>query len=125
VKKLSASRRVLIVDDNLDTAEGMARLLRLSGHRVETVHDGPSAIDAVRADPPDVMLLDIDLPGMNGYEVAKKLRGDECCEHLVIIGVSGYGQEVDRRRSREAGFDHHLIKPVEYESLMALIWPID
>jgi CheY-like chemotaxis protein len=118
------ARRILIVDDNPDNAQGMARLLESSGHRVETAHDGPSAIDAARAHRPDVMLLDIGLPGMDGYEVAARIRSDECCKDTVIIGVSGYGQEEDRRRSREAGFNHHLVKPVDYDSLLALIGPM-
>lgn len=118
------SRRILIIDDNADTAQSMARLLKLSGHRVETANDGPSAIDAARAHRPDVMLLDIGLPGMDGYEVAATIRQDECCKDTVIIGVSGYGQEADRRRSREAGFNHHLVKPVDYDSLIALIEPM-
>src|SRR5581483_7095555 len=102
--------RVLIVDDNVDTARGMARLLRLLGHDTRTAHDGSSAIDSARERRPEFVLLDIGLPGMDGYEVATRLRQEESCRDAVIIAVSGYGQDEDRRRSSAAGFDHHLVK---------------
>jgi PAS domain S-box-containing protein len=120
-KPTTAPRRILIVDDNPDTAQSMAWLLKHAGHRVEVAHDGRSAIDAARDQRPDIMLLDIGLPGMDGYGVARRIRQDEGCKDTVIIGMSGYSQEDDRRRSREAGFNHHLAKPVDYESLIALI----
>jgi CheY-like chemotaxis protein len=113
--------RVLVVDDNVDTAKSLARLLRLLSHEVAIAHDGKAAIEAARALRPDVVLLDIGLPGMNGYEVAAQLRQEECCKDAVIVAVSGYGQEEDRRRSQHAGFDHHLVKPIEYDALMALL----
>src|SRR4051812_33168956 len=113
-------RRVLIVDDNEDMARGMARLLKLLGHAVATAHDGPSAVEAARSHRPDYVLLDIGLPGMSGYEVAKRLREDGFLD-TVIIAVSGYGQEEDRRRSKLAGFDHHLVKPLDHDALLQLI----
>jgi CheY-like chemotaxis protein len=113
--------RILVVDDNVDTARGMSRLLRLIGHEVATAHSGHEAIEAARAHRPEFVLLDIGLPGMNGYEVASKLRQEECCKTAVIVAVSGYGQEEDRRRSRDAGFDHHLTKPLDHDALLALL----
>ncbi|HEV3168289.1 MAG TPA: CHASE3 domain-containing protein, partial [Isosphaeraceae bacterium] len=113
--------RILIVDDNRDLARGLAKLLRLLGHETESAHDGPSGIEAVRAYRPEVILLDIGLPGMDGYEVARRLRMEEGLRDTLIIAISGYGQEEDRRRSREAGMDHHLVKPVDVKTLMDLI----
>jgi len=111
------SARILVVDDNADTSRSMARLLKLMGHEVTTAQSGPEAIEAARAHPPEIVLLDIGLPGMDGYEVAKRLRQAASCEHAVIVAVSGYSQEVDRRHSLEAGFDHHLAKPVDLDAL--------
>ena len=112
--------RVLVVDDNEDTARGMARLLRHSGHTVQVAHTGPDAIVAAREHHPEVVILDIGLPGMDGYEVAAQLRREECCKEAVIVAVSGYGQDEARRRSKHAGFDFHLVKPVDIDSLMTL-----
>ncbi len=121
--RLSTGRgfRILVVDDSVDTARGMVRLLKLLGNEAVTVHDGYAAIETARTFRPDFVLLDIGLPGMNGYEVARALRQDELLKKAVIIAVSGYGQEEDRRRSRAAGFDHHLVKPVDFDSLISLI----
>jgi CheY-like chemotaxis protein len=113
--------RVLIVDDNVDMACSIARLLELLGHSVQIAHDGPTAIEAVRAFRPEVLLLDIGLPTMDGYEVARRLRAEDCGKEARIIAITGYGQEEDRRRSRDAGFDHHLIKPVDFSSLVTLL----
>jgi CheY-like chemotaxis protein len=113
--------RVLVVDDNVDTARSIARLLNLLGHSVEIAHDGPAAIETARAFRPDVLLLDIGLPTMDGYEVARRLRAEDCGKHARIIAITGYGQDEDRRRSGEAGFDHHLIKPVDFRSLVTLL----
>ena len=113
--------RILVVDDNIDTARGMARLLKLIGHTIATAHSGPEAIEAARQHRPDFVLLDIGLPGMTGYEVAARLRQEESCQGAVIIAVSGYGQDEDRRRSKESGFDHHLIKPLDHDALLALL----
>jgi len=113
--------RILVVDDNVDTARGMARLLTLLGHDVKTAHDGSEAIGVARAHKPEVVLLDIGLPGMDGYEVAAKLRQDGCCQGAVFIAISGYGQDEDRRRSKEAGFDYHLVKPIDHNALLTLL----
>jgi signal transduction histidine kinase len=119
----SAARRfrVLVVDDNADTANGMARLLKLSGHEVRVAHNGDEAINAARDHRPEVMLLDIGLPGMDGYELASTLRGEEWSKDSVLIAVSGYGEEQARDRSMEAGFNHHLVKPVNFDTILALI----
>ena len=115
------SARILVVDDNEDTARGMARLLKLLGHQVALALDGYEAIRVAGEHRPDFVLLDIGLPGMDGYEVASRLRREECCQEAVIIAVSGYGQDEDRRRSKEAGFDHHLVKPVDHDALISLL----
>ena len=104
----------------MDTAQGLTRLLNLLGNDVPIAHDGPTAIDEARNHRPDIILLDIGLPGMNGYQVASQLR-DEGFDDTVIIAVSGYGEKTAQLRSRESGFDHHLVKPVDLESLLALI----
>ena len=116
-----ATARVLVVDDNVDTARGMARLLKLNGHEVRAVHSGPDAIEAARSFRPEFVLLDIGLPGMDGYKVAATLRGEDSGKGAVIVAVSGYGQEDDRRKSLEAGIDHHLVKPVDLDDLIAFL----
>ncbi len=113
--------RVLVVDDNVDSARSLARLLKLLGHDVRTAYDGPEAIAAAETHRPDVILLDIGLPGMDGYCVARQLRESGPCKDSVIVAVSGYGREEDRRRSREAGFNFHLIKPIDHDALLTLL----
>ena len=115
----AARRRIVIVDDNVDASQSLATLLRLSGHDVFVACDGPSALQTVRTARPDLIMLDIGLPGMSGYEVAKQLRDNGCKGRLVA--VTGYGAPEDRQRSHDAGFDHHLVKPIEPSSLEQLI----
>jgi CheY-like chemotaxis protein len=100
-----------VVDDNRDAAESMGLLLGLQGHQVRTAHDGAGALTVAEAFRPEVVLLDIGLPGMDGYEVARRLRAQENGARALLIAVTGYGQDEDRRRADEAGFDHHLLKP--------------
>ncbi len=114
-------KRLLIVDDNADTARLTGRILQSMGFVVQVVHDGRAAIEAAREHRPEVVLLDIGLPGMNGYEVARQLRREECCLGSLIVGVSGYGDTQAREEAREAGFDHHLVKPVDIDSILSLI----
>jgi PAS domain S-box-containing protein len=114
------SSRVLVIDDSIDNATALGKLLKLLGHDVSVAYDGMAAVEAARAHRPEFVLLDIGLPGMDGYEVIKRLRADECCKDSLIIAVSGYGQPEDLRRSKAAGFDHHLVKPVDYKILLAL-----
>jgi PAS domain S-box-containing protein len=113
--------RILVVDDNRDAAESLATLLALKGHHVRTAFDGPGALDAADELQPAVLLLDIGLPGMNGYEVAKKLREQARFQDVALIAVTGWGQEKDRRRSQAAGFRHHLVKPVDLAELDRLL----
>jgi signal transduction histidine kinase/ActR/RegA family two-component response regulator len=113
--------RVLIVDDNKDAAESLTMLLRLWGHEVAVAHDGPAALRAAAGQRPEVALLDIGLPGMDGYELARQLRQQPGLGRTVLVAVTGWGQEEDRRRSAEAGFDHHLTKPVELAALQELL----
>ncbi|MDG3008334.1 hybrid sensor histidine kinase/response regulator [Paludisphaera mucosa] len=113
--------RVLVVDDNVDTADGMAMLLKLSGHDARVAHSAESALDVARDFLPEVMLLDIGLPGMNGYELASAFRGLESSKGSVLIAVSGYGEPQARDRSKEAGFDHHLVKPASFDAVLALL----
>ena len=95
--------------------------LQLLGNEVQVVHDGPAAIEAVRATRPDLVLLDIGLPGMNGYEVARRLRLEAGAERPVLVALTGYGREEDRQRAHQAGFDHHLVKPVTAEAIERLV----
>jgi CheY-like chemotaxis protein len=115
------SARILVVDDNVDLARGLARLLRIHGHDVQIAHDGPSGLDKAKESKPDVVLLDIGLPGMDGYQVAAHLRQDETVKGATLIAISGYGQEEDRRLAMEAGFDHHLVKPIASEDLIRIL----
>jgi CheY-like chemotaxis protein len=114
--------RILLVEDDGDSAETLAVLLRIYGHEVEVAHDGPTALRLAAAAPPDVALLDLGLPGgMDGYEVARRLREQEADKLPLLIAVTGYGQEEDRRRSAEAGIHLHLLKPVDGEALNRLL----
>jgi PAS domain S-box-containing protein len=113
-------RRVLVVDDNVDTAETIALVLKLAGHEVQAVHDGPTAIEAALTFQPEVVLLDIGLPKMDGYQVAKCLR-QQAAPPKLLVALTGYGEEKDRRRSREVGFDLHLVKPVSPERLIEVL----
>jgi two-component system CheB/CheR fusion protein len=117
----SAPRRILVVDDNRDSAESLAMLLELHGHRAFQAHDGLEAIDAAARLEPDVILLDIGLPTLNGYETARRIRERLGETRPVIVALTGWGQEEDRRRSEEAGFDAHMVKPVDYRALEKLL----
>jgi CheY-like chemotaxis protein/two-component sensor histidine kinase len=117
----SSRHRILVVDDNRDAAETMAELLGLTGNDLRTAHDGIEAVEVAAEFRPHVVLLDIGLPRMDGYEVARKIREQPWSSGTVLVALTGWGQEEDRRRSREAGFDHHLIKPVEPEALLELL----
>ena len=117
----AALRRVLVVDDNPDAADSLADLLGIAGHAVEVAHDGPTAVERARANPPDVVLCDIGLPGMSGYDVARALRGDPALRATRLIALSGYAQAEDRRRAQEAGFDAHVAKPPDVDELMRLV----
>jgi PAS domain S-box-containing protein len=116
------SRRVLVVDDNLDAAESLAMVLRLEGHEVQAVHEGAAVLEAARAFRPDVVLLDIGLPdGLTGYDLAPRLREAPNLEDVLLVALTGYGQEEDKRRAKQAGFDAHLTKPAAPGALQALL----
>lgn len=114
-------RRLLVVDDNRDAAESMSMLLELWGHDVAYAYDGPTALETAQQWHPQAVFLDIGLPGMDGYEVAERLRALPHAKDAVLIAITGYGQEEDRLRSQRAGIDHHLVKPVAPDALRDLI----
>jgi CheY-like chemotaxis protein len=114
---------ILVVDDNRDAADSLALLVQLWGFRPVVAYDGRAAAEAVAADgrPPVAALIDLGLPGLDGYEVARRLRADPRCAGAVLIAVTGYGRPEDRQRSREAGFDHHVLKPCDPQELRQLL----
>jgi CheY-like chemotaxis protein len=117
------SRRVLIVDDNVDSANSIAMLLSHAGHEVHVAHDGLGALAMARQVRPEFVFLDLGLPGLDGFEVARALRREPGLEALRIIAVTGYGQESDREKAREAGIDQHLVKPADPAFLESLLGP--
>jgi signal transduction histidine kinase len=114
-------RRVLVVDDNQDAADSLAMLLRLDGHHVEAAYDGPSALRQAEENPPGVVFLDLGMPHMDGYELARCLRAQPALQGTLLVAVTGWGQPEDRQRTKEAGFDHHLVKPVERDALRGVL----
>jgi PAS domain S-box-containing protein len=121
VEPIGLSLRVLVVDDNVDAAQSLGLLLKASGHDVRTAYDGPTALEAAFDYRPQVVLLDIGLPGMNGYEVAKQIRQQSALKNTVLVAMTGYGQESDRKSSHDAGFDHHLAKPTEFPKVLKIL----
>jgi PAS domain S-box-containing protein len=113
--------RILVVDDNIDTADSMAMLLRLAGHEVTTENTGPKGLHTALTEKPEVVLMDIGLPGMDGCQVAQRIREHPELTSMQLIAISGYGQEADQRRCQQAGFDHHLVKPVDPVKLEELL----
>ena len=113
--------RVLVVDDNVDTVFSFSMLLKASWHDVRPAYDGPTAVQAAVDYQPDVVFLDIGLPGLNGYEVAKQIRQHPGLQSVVLVALSGYGQDSDRQTSLQAGFNHHLVKPVRFEQLQQIL----
>lgn len=114
---MAQKRRILVVDDNRDSAMSLGMLLNFLGNDTCTAHDGPSAIDVAEAFRPHVVLLDLGLPVMNGLEVCRTIRDRSWGKHVLMVALTGWSQEEDRRRSQEAGFNFHLVKPVTLESL--------
>jgi CheY-like chemotaxis protein len=115
----SASRRVLVIEDSVDAAEIMAELLKRRGHEVRIAHDGATGLTLARSFHPQVILLDIGLPDMDGYAVAHRLRSEDLGGDL-LVALTGYGEADDRERARKAGFDRHLTKPVDPDALVTL-----
>jgi CheY-like chemotaxis protein len=114
-------RRILVVDDNVDSAESLAVLLRLVGHEARTVFDGRQVLAAVEDYRPELVLLDIGLPGIDGYELARRLRLEPWAGQTKLVALTGYATEEDRSKAQAAGFDHHLVKPVDFQSLYRLV----
>ena len=117
----SGSLRILAVDDNTDVADGLARVLGGRGHTVRTANDGVAALEIANTFAPDVVLLDLGLPRLDGLEVARRLRRSDAQEGLLLVSMSGFGQEQTRVRSSEAGFNHHVVKPVDIDGLQNLL----
>jgi two-component system, OmpR family, response regulator len=115
------NRRILLVDDSVDAAQAMSMLLEALGHEVRTEYDGPRALASVDQFRPDVVVLDIGLPGMDGFEVARELRKRDATRHVLMLAMTGYGSDADRQDALAAGFDHHLTKPVSIDALEALL----
>ncbi|HEX6296536.1 MAG TPA: ATP-binding protein [Burkholderiales bacterium] len=120
-----APPRVLVVDDNRDAADSLGALLRMLGAEVKVVHDGQAALDAFGAFRPAVMFLDLGMPGIDGYEVARRIRGRSDAGGTSLIALTGWGQEKDRQLSRAAGFKHHLVKPVDLAAMQAVLASVD
>ena len=120
-KPTGAVLRVLIVDDNVDAATALELLLQEAGHLVRVAHTGPTGLAAALDFRPDVMLLDIGLPELDGWKVAKRIRQQPILHDIVLVAMTGYGQNTDRQRSQKAGFDHHLVKPVDFGELRQIL----
>jgi CheY-like chemotaxis protein len=118
---VEAPKRILVVDDNRDAAESLGMLLKMLGAEVSVVHDGEAALRAVVAQRPAVVFLDLGMPGMDGFEVARRIRQQPETSDTTLIALTGWGQERDRRETKAAGFDHHLIKPADFSALQALL----
>jgi PAS domain S-box-containing protein len=121
VTRAAPGRRILIVDDSEDGAESLAMVLQLGGYETFKAHDGIEALEAAERLRPDAVLLDIGLPRLNGYEACRRIRKEPWGKNLLLVALTGWGQDEDRRRSREAGFDAHMVKPVDYDALMELL----
>jgi len=111
----------LVVEDNVDAAQSLAMLLQVSGHQVRMAHTGPTALEAALDYRPNVVLLDISLPEMDGYEVAKRIRQQPVLHNVVLVAMTGYGRDADRQRSQEVGFNAHLVKPVDFDKVQEIL----
>jgi CheY-like chemotaxis protein len=113
--------RILVVDDNRDSADTLAMLLSIVGHEVHMAYDGVEAVESAATLRPEVVLLDLGLPKQNGYEACRRIREQPWGKEMIVVALTGLGQEEDRRKTREGGFDHHLVKPVDLEALQTLL----
>jgi signal transduction histidine kinase len=120
-ERAAVARRMLVVDDNLDSAESLTMLLQVSGHETYAAHDGLEAVAAAERFRPEVVLLDIGLPNLNGYDAARRIREQPWGKDMVLIALTGWGQDADRRKSKDAGFDLHMVKPVDLDALLRLL----
>jgi CheY-like chemotaxis protein len=121
----ASSLRVLVVDDNVDAADTLTALLEFKGHTVAVAHDGPQALAAARSLLPQVVFLDIGLPGMSGYEVARDLRAMAALDGVTLIALTGWGTDADRLKTDAAGFDHHLTKPVSFDEILRMLTELE
>ena len=119
--KRALKARVLIVEDDVDAADALATLLQLFGHVADVAHNGSAALAALDRVRPDVMLVDIGLPDIDGFEVARRARLLPAGEKTLLVALTGYGRDSDKQRAREAGFDHHLTKPIEIDALKVVV----
>jgi len=115
--EMQSGKRILVVDDNIDAAESAAEILRLLGNMVSVVHDGLAAVHAVEEWHPEIVLLDITLPGIDGYEVAKRVRQSPFGKNVMLVALTGWGQDQDKQRTSDSGFDQHWVKPVGLDKL--------
>lgn len=118
---MKSTLRILIVDDNRDSADSLGMMLKMMGNDTRTAYDGEEAVAVTAEFRPDVILLDIGLPKLNGYEACRRIRAREGGERVVVIAQTGWGQDEDRQRTHDAGFDHHMVKPVDPTALMTLL----
>jgi len=117
----TTAHRILVVDDNRDSAESLVMLLKLTGHETQAAYDGLEAVEAAATFRPDVVLLDIGLPKLNGYEACSRIREQAWGKNMVLVALTGWGQDEDRRKSSAAGFNGHLVKPVDHAALTKLL----
>jgi CheY-like chemotaxis protein len=115
------ARRILVVDDNRDAAESLSEVLQFAGHQTRIAHDGLDAVRSAAAFKPHLVLLDIGLPKLNGYEVARRIREEQWGKDMMLVALTGWGQHEDRQKSSQAGFDSHLVKPVSHDQLQTLL----
>jgi two-component system CheB/CheR fusion protein len=123
LQPMPSPRRILVVDDNRDAADSLVMLLQGNGHEVQTAYDGEEALRSAAAMRPDIILMDLGLPGLSGYDVARRLRAQPWGNGMMLVALTGWGQEEDRRRSREVGFDLHMVKPLDLEALHEALAP--
>jgi two-component system CheB/CheR fusion protein len=123
--RAAVTHRILVVDDNRDSADSLAMLLRLVGHEVRTAHDGRQALVVAAAYRPDLVLLDIGLPGLDGFTVARHLRSQPELAGAVLVALTGYGSDEDRRQAQAAGFNHHMVKPLDLDALQELLTALE
>ncbi len=119
--KDEARYRILVVDDNRDSAESLALLLKYMGHETHIALDGAQAVASAASVRPDVVLLDLGMPRVNGYDACRQIRAESWSQGMLLIAQTGWGQDEDRRRTEEAGFDGHLVKPIDPDALLALV----
>jgi len=117
----ASSLRILVIDDNQDSAESLAMMLELLGHEVRSATDGLAGLETARGFQPEVMFLDILMPRLSGYDLARSIREQQWGKHVSLVALSGWGRDDDQRRVREAGFNHHLVKPVDFDVMLALL----